>query len=170
MTSYQDLFTHGEGFESFVSRGLPVEIEAVRAIQQTLAEPDALGASTRQRLHAIQGRFHLLVVGEMWCPDCQINVTAMDELHRLQPTVDLAIISKGRAENTLKARLGLERVSIPFVLVLDDAFQPVGRFVEQPHAVASGGDAVKADYRAGRFLDSTVQDLLDIIEAVSPSA
>jgi len=51
------------------------------------------------------------------------------------------------------------------VLVLNDQFQPVGRFVEQPRDVIDGGDAVKPGYRAGGYLESTVQDLLDIFEA-----
>jgi hypothetical protein len=105
------------------------------------------------------------VAGEMWCPDCQINVTVMDYLQRAQPNIQLGVITKGRAENELKQRLELERISIPFVLVLNDQFQPVGRFVERPRAVIDGGDAVKPGYRAGGYLESTVQDFLDIFEA-----
>jgi hypothetical protein len=31
--------------------------------------------------------------------------------------------------------------------------------------VIGGGDALKPDYRAGKYLDSTLQDFLDIFEA-----
>jgi hypothetical protein len=48
--------------------------------------------------------------------------------------------------------------------VLDEQFEPVGRFVESPQAVIEGGDAVKADYRAGKYLESTLQDFLAIFE------
>lgn len=164
MTSYQDLFGIGEAFETFVARGLPAEIDTVRRIQRQLADTDAMSSATLERLHAVRGRFHLLAAGEMWCPDCQINLTVMDYLRRTQPTIELSVITKSRAEHALKDRLGLERISIPFVLVLDEAFQPLGRFVESPQSVVKGGDAVKADYRAGRYLESTVLEMLAIFE------
>lgn len=165
MTSYEELFRVGEDFESFVRHGLPAEISAVRDIQQKLTEADAISPVTQHRMHAVEGAFHLLVAGEMWCPDCQINVTALDYLRRAQPNIDVAIISKGRAENELKERLGLERISIPLVLVLDHRFQMIGRFVERPQQVVAGGDAVKPDYRAGKYLESTVQDILAIMSS-----
>ncbi|MFK3796944.1 MULTISPECIES: thioredoxin family protein [unclassified Pseudomonas] len=165
MTTYQDLFAIGQTFDDFVSHGLPAEIDAVRSIQQKLAAPNALSAATQQRLETLKSRFHLLAAAEMWCPDCQINLAAMDALQRLNPFIDLALITKSRAEDALKGPLALERISIPLVLVLDQDFQLIGRFIERPHAVAQGGDALKADYRAGLYLESTIQDLLAIFEA-----
>jgi hypothetical protein len=165
MQSYQELFEFAEDFDAFVRRGLPSEIAAVQAIQAKIAEPEAIKPQTLQRLRDVKGHFHLLVAGEMWCPDCQINVTVMDYLQRTQLNIQLGVITKGRAENELKQRLNLERISIPFVLVLNHQFQPVGRFIERPRAVIDGGDAVKPDYRAGKYLESTVQDLLDIFDA-----
>ncbi|SEQ30662.1 Thioredoxin [Pseudomonas sp. NFACC02] len=164
MLSYQELFEFAEDFDSFVRRGLPPEIGAVNEIKAKIAQPDVIKPNTLQRLRDVKGHFHLLVAGEMWCPDCQINVTVMDYLQRTQPKISLGVITKGRAENELKQRLNLERISIPFVLVLNEQFQPVGRFIERPRAVIDGGDAVKPDYRAGAYLESTVQDLLDIFE------
>ncbi|MDE3739004.1 thioredoxin family protein [Metapseudomonas resinovorans] len=170
MASFEQLFAIGERFDAFVGRGLPAEIAAVQAVQRKLAEPGALSEATRQRLQAVQGRYHLLVAGEMWCPDCQINVTVMDFLHRLQPRVDLAVISKGRAEDDLQERLGLERIQIPLVAVLDERFTLVGRFIERPQDVIAGGDAMKPDYRAGKYLESTALDLLAIFEAAEGRA
>ncbi|TWE00927.1 thioredoxin-like protein [Pseudomonas sp. AG1028] len=164
MSSYQDLIAIGECFDAFASRGLPAEIETVRTARALLGQADALSGKIHQRLAAIQGRYHLLAAGEMWCPDCQLNLAAMDHLQRLQPKVSLAIISKARAEHALKAQLELERISIPLVLVLDDGFEPIGRFVEQPQAVVNGGEAAKIDYRAGRYLQSTITEVLAIIE------
>jgi hypothetical protein len=165
MSSYKDLFEYGEQFESFVARGFPAEIAAIREMQHKLNEQQTVSIATQQRLRAVQASFHLLVVGEMWCPDCQINIAVMDYMQRGKPNIDLAIISKGRAENALKQRLELERISIPLVLVLDEQFEPVGRFVESPQAVIDGGEAVKPAYRAGEYLESTLQDFLAIFEA-----
>jgi len=165
MPSYQNLLAIGEPFDAFASRGLPAEIETVRTAQAQLARPDALNAETHRRLAAVQGRYHLLAAGEMWCPDCQLNLAALAHLQHLLPKLNLVIISKARAEHALKARLKLERISIPLVLVLNEEFELIGRFVEQPQAVVEGGEAAQADYRAGGYLESTINDLLAIIEA-----
>jgi hypothetical protein len=165
MASYDELFAIGEGFDAFVSHGLPAEITAVQSVQRQLAEPGALSAATRRRAQAVEGRYHLLVAGEMWCPDCQINVTVLDYLQHTQPRIQVAVISKGRAEDDLRERLELDRIPIPVVLVLDAEFRLVGRFIERPQEVIAGGDAVKPDYRAGRYLESTLRDFLTIFEA-----
>jgi len=170
MASYEELFSIGEGFDAFVAHGLPDEIAGVRAVQDKLAEADTIGAATRQRMQAVSRRYHLLVAGEMWCPDCQINVTVMDFLQRAQPLIDLAVITKGRAEDDLRERLALERIPIPVVAVLDERFGLVGRFIERPQVVVAGGDALKPDYRAGQYLEDTLTDLLDIIEAAEGRA
>lgn len=165
MTSYQQLLDIGETFESFVSRGLPAEREAVRAMQDKLNSQGTISAVNLARVHALDGPLHLLVAAEMWCPDCQINVTVMDYLQRVQPKIQLKIIGKGRAEHALKQRLTLERISIPLALVLNENWQLIGRFVEQPQAVSLGGDAVRADYRAGAYLEHTLRELLDTLES-----
>lgn len=170
MATFQELFAIGEGFDAFVGHGLPAEIAAVRTVQDKLGEPAAIGAETRQRLQAVQGRYHLLVVGEMWCPDCQINVTVMDWMQRAQPLLQLVVISKGRAEDDLQERLGLDRIAIPVVLVLDAEFRLVGRFIERPQTVIAGWDTLKPDYRAGLYLEATARDFLDLIEAAEGRA
>jgi len=170
MASYEELFAIGEGFDAFVARGLHGEIAGVRKVQQLLAEPGTISAETLRRIQAVEGRYRLLIAGEMWCPDCQINVTVMDYLQRLQPRVELAVITKGRAEDDLRERMELDRILIPVVLVLDADFQPVGRFIERPQDVVAGGDALKPAYRAGEYLESTLCDLLDLFETAEGRA
>ncbi|WP_440465958.1 thioredoxin family protein [Pseudomonas sp. YH-1] len=164
MASYEELFSIGEGFDAFVAHGLAGEIAGVRKVQQLLAEPGTISADTLRRIQGVEGHYRLLIAGEMWCPDCQINVTVMDHLQRLQPRVELAVITKGRAEDDLRERMELDRILIPVVLALDGDFQPVGRFIERPQDVVAGGDALKPAYRAGEYLESTLRDLLDLFE------
>ncbi|MDW3715651.1 MULTISPECIES: thioredoxin family protein [Pseudomonas] len=165
MASYQQLFEIGQGFADFLRSGLPGERDAANVVVQKLATPGSIGPAALARLQRLERRYHLLVAGEMWCPDCQINVAVLDFICRTQPLVDLAVITKGRAEDDLKARLGLDKVSIPLVVVLDAAFEPVGLFVERPQAVIGAGEAVLRDYKAGQYLEATVEDLLALLEA-----
>ncbi len=121
MASYAELFDIGEDFAAFVGHGLATEQGAVARFRQKL-ESNGLPSALTERLQRIERRYRLLVAGEMWCPDCQINLAALDFAQRLQPNIELAIISKGRAEDDLRQRLALERIPIPLVLVLDEEF------------------------------------------------
>lgn len=153
MASYAELFDIGEDFAAFVGHGLATEQGAVARFRQKL-ESDGLPSALTERLQRIERRYRLLVAGEMWCPDCQISLAALDFAQRLQPNIELAIISKGRAEDDLRQRLALERIPIPLVLVLDEEFNLLGRFVERPQAVLDGGPQALAAYKAGDYLST----------------
>ncbi len=160
MASYSQLFDLGLPFDAFVATGLPAEIATVTQARQTL---HASGLD-QPRLAAIQGQYYLLAAGEMWCPDCQLNLTALQALSSAQPQVRLAVISKSRAEHDLRERLGLDKVSIPLVVVLNSEFEQIGLFVERPQVVVAGGADVLAAYKGGQHLQATVEDVLAIIE------
>ena len=163
MASYAELFDIGEDFAAFVGHGLATEQGAVARFRQKL-ESNGLPSALTERLQRIERRYRLLVAGEMWCPDCQINLAALDFAQRLQPNIELAIISKGRAEDDLRQRLALERIPIPLVLVLDEEFNLLGRFVERPQAVLDGGPQALAAYKAGDYLEHAIGDVLANIE------
>lgn len=122
-------------------------------------------ASTLARLDQIEGSYHLLVAAEIWCPDCHINLAVMDFMCEAQPNIELAIVSKGRAENDLQESLGLERILVPVVAVLNEAYELIGTFVERPKVVQNDttGQAMLR-YRAGDHMDDTLQDLLTLME------
>ncbi|EIK96139.1 hypothetical protein PMM47T1_12643 [Pseudomonas sp. M47T1] len=163
MASYSQLSDIGQRFDAFVATGLEGEADTVHRAQQVL-EADGVSERTLQRLSAIKGSYRLLAAGEMWCPDCQLNLAALDYLCRLQPRVQLAVVSKARAEHDLRERLGLDKVSIPLVVVMDCAFEPIGLFVERPRAVVEGSAEVLAAYKAGQCLEATISDVLALIE------
>lgn len=164
MASYQELFEIGESFEAFVARSLEAERSEAATLARKLSM--ALSCPIVERLEAVRGRYHLLVAGEMWCPDCRINVTALNAMHRLQPRIDMSIISRGRAEDELMQRLGLDRISIPLVLILDEHYTLLGLFVEQPQMMGGAEAGVKQDYREGKFMENTLDEVLAIIERV----
>ncbi len=99
MASYAELFDIGEDFAAFVGHGLATEQGAVARFRQKL-ESDGLPSALTERLQRIERRYRLLVAGEMWCPDCQINLAALDFAQRLQPNIELAIISRAAPRTT----------------------------------------------------------------------
>ncbi|MBD8494036.1 thioredoxin family protein [Pseudomonas syringae] len=166
MVPYKELFATGQRFDDFVTTGLQSEQTAAQHFADKVRLPGALSTATQQRLVAIRGAYHLLIAGEIWCPDCQINVAAFDYLCEVQPAIDLAVVSRGRAQNNLKTELGLEAIAIPLVLVLDEQFSLIGQFVERPQVVVTdGGEQALHEYKMGNHMQDSITQVLALIEA-----
>lgn len=163
MIDYRELFSAGASFETFARTGLAGEIAAVKEARAKLASEEFVASELKERIGQVRGTYYLLTAAELWCPDCQRNVTAMQFISELQPNVSQAIISKSRAERTLLPALALDKVRIPFTLVLNAKFEPIGTFVERPGKVVNGGEAELQAYREGRLLNEAIEDILAII-------
>lgn len=161
MTNFKELFKAGVGFEHFATSGLADETDAVAAAHARLTSlPEAL----KEEVRTVQGHYYLLTAAELWCPDCQRNVTAMQFLSELQPTIQQAIISKSRAERSLMQALKLDKVPVPLTAILNADFELIGTFVERPQIVINGDEAVLQRYRQSELLGETVKDILAVIK------
>ncbi len=166
MKSYKTLFELGDNFHTYVGRGTSQERQAVAKVSALLEAPQTLPQATLDALSAVTGNYSLLVAAEMWCPDCQINVTALNKMCELQPNIQMAVISKGRAEDEIMENLGMDKILIPVVAILDSSFQVVGRFVEGPApvAVSDPEEKIKKAYREGKYLSETLCEVLEQIK------
>lgn len=160
MIDYRELFSAGASFEVFARTGLAGEIAAVKEARAKLA---SVSEELTEQIKQVRSPYYLLTAAELWCPDCQRNVTAMQFISEQQPNVSQAIISKSRAERTLLPALALDKVRIPFTVVLNAKFEPIGTFVERPEKVIHGGEAELQAYREGRLLNEAIEDILAII-------
>ncbi|WP_426198879.1 thioredoxin family protein [Pseudomonas sp. DC3200b2] len=165
MSLYRDIFETGRRYDAFVQDGLAPERTAAKAFVEKTGQADTFSSASLDRLANLTGRYHLLVAAEIWCPDCQINLAVMDFMRQVQPNIELAIVSKGRAENNYRTALGLERISVPLVAILDEAYELIGTFVERPSVVAndSSGQAL-VRYKAGEHMEDTFRELLEVME------
>ncbi|BBB31197.1 thioredoxin family protein [Neptunomonas japonica] len=164
MKSYKALFELGDNFHTYVGRGTPQERQAVAKISALLEVPQTLPQATLDALSEVTERYYLLVAGEMWCPDCQINITALNKMCELQPKIQMAVISKGRAEDEIMESLGLDKILIPVVAILDRSFQVVGRFVEKPVSVSNPEERIQQAYSEGEYLSETLCEVLEQIK------
>ncbi|MDU6414020.1 thioredoxin family protein [Mixta calida] len=162
MSTFDTLFKQGKDIETFISTGTPEQIADLRRWQtllesQTEAVENAL-APARQA----EGRFRLLVAAEMWCPDCHRNIPPLALLCQRLPNVEMAIITRDEAQPFTEL-LDVEKVKIPFVVVLDANSTPLGAFIERPASVVNGGEAQLEAYRRGDLLAETIGDITAII-------
>jgi hypothetical protein len=171
MTGLQALCGIDFGFADFVKSGTPEEIEEVTAIQGRIDGGGPISPGTVRRLKALPGHFHLVVAAEMWCPDCRVNVTAMDFLSRQQPNIRLSLVTQARAEREMRAALDLTHIPVPTAAILDEHYTLIGRFLERPSfVVESGLETLGQGYRNGNYTDSTVTDILAVMEAAAEAA
>lgn len=163
MTDWQGLFASGYSFAEFRSHGLPAEITAVNQVEARLTALHGLSSDTRQRIDALVNPGYLLVAAEIWCPDCQRNVTAFNTLCEQAPALSMRIITRSRAERAIAPALGLDKIAIPFAIVLDNNFKPLGQFVERPRKVIAGDATVLDRYHRNDELEAAISDILDLL-------
>jgi thioredoxin family protein len=159
---YKTLFEQGVDFSTYIKQGNAKECLAVSNVANQLTN-DTLPQSMQSRLANISTNIHLLIVGEMWCPDCQLNITAIEHMVLLQPKIKISIISKATAELHLMELMALSQVKIPLVAILNEHYQLVNSFVERPQTVTSSADfeGIKEDYFDGKYLLDTMNEILD---------
>ena len=162
--NYKALFDQGIAFQTYVAQGSDEEVQAVGKAAEALCAQ--LSHPIATSIAAIEQEINILIAGETWCPDCQLNITAICAMAELQPKIKVTIISRDFAKENLLDKLDIEAVKIPLAVVLDQYYQPKGLFVEQPKTVKSSDDlALAAAYDQGERLNDTIAEILAIIES-----
>lgn len=160
---FKALFDQGIEFKTYVAQGSEEEIQAVGKTAESVGHQ--LTPALASAISSVSQGVNILIAGETWCPDCQLNITAVSAMAQLQPNINISIISRDFAENNLLGQLDISQVKIPLMVILDQYYQPKGLFVEQPNTVkTSDDDALKAAYNEGKCLNDTIIEVLDIIK------
>lgn len=158
---YRELFHQGIDFNEYINQGTNKDIQLVFNIFNQFKKH--VSQATLKRLSLIKSDVNILISGEMWCPDCQVNMTAIQCISQIQPKIKLSIISKEIAEKYIMSPLGFNKVSIPFMLLMDSKFILDDLFIERPKFVAEveSFDDLREDYLAGKYLNDTICEILD---------
>lgn len=124
---------------------------------------------TIDKIKSIDKEINILGFSELWCPDCQINLTVMDYITKLNPKIKLKLQSREGHEEIIREHSDDERVKIPIFIYLDSNFEKFGSFIEFPSNVISvevGDNQVekiktKKLYRKGNYMEQTIIDFLN---------
>jgi hypothetical protein len=76
-----------------------------------------------QRIAALPGSWHLLVLSEDWCGDAVNTVPVVARLAEHCPNVDLRVLARDANPDIMDAHLTGASRSIPVIIVLDDAYE-----------------------------------------------
>lgn len=163
MADFNTLIGHSVGYEEFVSQGTAQEIQQLRLEQEKTAQTGFLSQQSEAAIAALSGKFVILVAAEMWCPDCQRNMPAINALCQRYPNAQLAVITREQSEPLFKQQFDVEKVRIPFAAVLDAELFPLGAFVERPQSLQHGGEEALLAYKRGEHLADTVDEIVSIM-------
>lgn len=164
MSAFETLFKQGKNTAEFIATGTPEQIADLQRWQAMLESQTEALEKALAPAQGVEGQFRLLVAAEMWCPDCHRNIPPMALLCQRLPNIDMAIITRDEAAPFIEL-LGVDKVKIPMAVVLDNAFTPLGAFIERPASVVNGDAQQLEAYRRGERLTETISDISAIIAA-----
>ena len=85
-----------------------------------------------QRVAALDGAWHLLVLSEDWCGDAVNSVPVVAKLAALSPNVDLRVLARDHNLDLMDAHLTGTSRSIPVVILLDEDYREQGWWGSRP--------------------------------------
>jgi len=159
---FKELFEVGQTFEDYIKIATQSESERIPKNYSRIELTEDL----IKEIIEIQGKIYILASGEMWCPDCQLNITVAKKLTEINDNIKLSIISMGRGRKYLAPLLNLEEFKIPTMVILDKNFNQIGLFLEQPKSVKRLEKNAKNElsYLKGNFLTDTAIELVQLIK------
>lgn len=159
--TFEELFNCGMNYETYVGTGtreerlrIPKNYSRINLTEKQL-----------ESIRGIEKKVKFLCVGEIWCPDCQINLTVINKICELNSNLEISVITRGRGQKFLSEPLGLEAVKIPTVVILDENYEKTGLFLEQPEVVKNVKDyeAIELDYMKGKYISDTVDEFIKLV-------
>jgi hypothetical protein len=88
-----------------------------------------------QRVAALGGAWHLLILSEDWCGDAVNTVPLVARLAELAPNADVRVLARDRNLDLMDTHLTGTSRSIPVVIVLDEDWNEVGWWGPRPSAL-----------------------------------
>lgn len=132
------------------------------------------------RAAAVPGRWRFLVVAEDWCGDSANTIPFLVRLVEAVPSLELRIINSAVGGGVMQAHQTEDgRGATPTVVLLDEAGQERGCWVERPYALRKVVADLKAGITTGNQVEvitawraedrgrSTVTDIVDLLELVA---
>ena len=166
--SIQDLFQKGLSFLQFVNQDKDTYKEKTLEIYDKITVPENI----KQEIREIDRTVYALVFAEIWCPDCMINVPALQRMVEINSNIKMRIISREGNEVYMENYKINGKPKIPTFVFMNEAYEELGSFIEQPQVVSeveNKGTQVeiivaKRKYRKGEYYIETIKQIMDIIK------
>lgn len=161
------LYEEAKEFEMFLEEGKLEDKETTQNYLKAIDMDDEL----RNKIKAIKEKYNILVLGEIWCPDCMINIPALEKINRINDNIDFRIIPREGNEDKFKEYEVEGKVKIPTIIIMDSEYKKLGSIVERPQVlkdIYNRGDQVEIIksskvYREGGYILSMIEEIVNIL-------
>lgn len=162
------LFDEGHDFNAFMHGDDGKHVDKVLNFLQLSS--DAVTEELREKILEVDSA-NLIVFGEVWCPDCMINMAVLEAIHRVNGAIKYSIVPREGHEEDIKSLTPDGSAKIPTFVSVNSVWKPKGLFLEKPKVVkeveASGDQVkrivVKRDYRNGKYILDAMEELVEIL-------
>ncbi|MFI3210953.1 MAG: thioredoxin family protein [Peptostreptococcaceae bacterium] len=161
--TFKELFEIGETFESSVGSGTKDEIARIPKNNSRIK-------FTEENITFIQNidkKVNILISGEIWCPDYQINGLIAKRFMEINPLIDISVVTLGRGRKYISKLMNADKEDFkaPTIAFLDENFELKGMFYERPKKVLeSDFEEIKLDYYKGHYINETINDFCEILK------
>ena len=166
--SLKELFKSGISFTEMLDKS----DEPYRNKCEEISNKIKLDEGILNRIKSITKKINILAFAEMWCPDCQINLPAINAINKNNNIIEFKIVPREGNEEFMEKYKIDGKVKIPTFIVMDEDFNEIGSFIEIPNIVrdvVNRGNQVeiivtKREYRNGKYITNTIEEILNIIK------
>jgi len=161
------LFKSGTSFQGFLNKDKDINRQrTLETYDNIVLEEDII-----EKIKGIDVQVFILVFAEIWCPDCMINVPALQKMRDINPNIQISILSREDNESYIEAYKFGDKIKIPTFIIFDADYNEKGVFVEYPQTVkdivAKGNEleitVARRKYKKGEYIADTILEILDII-------
>jgi hypothetical protein len=166
----KELFEIGSTFHEFVNRDKDTYKEKTLENYHQIE----INQELENKIKEIKDIVYILVFGEIWCPDCMVNVPALQKMTDINDKIIVRIVSREGNEAHMINYSPNGKPKIPTFVVMNQEFQVKGIFVEQPQtlkAIEAKGNqtemiVARRKYQRGEYINDTIKEILGIIEKI----
>lgn len=173
--SLGELYESGITFREFVARA-----DRRRELWEANYEASTPSTDAVERARRIPGRWRLLAIAEDWCSDSVQTIPYLVRLAERVDGIELRIVDSRAGREAMEERRTPDgRAATPTLLVLDEAFEELGCWIERPSALQAWALENRPRLSEREFLErkmawyaedagrSTVDEVLAVIEAAA---
>ncbi|BEP30168.1 thioredoxin family protein [Helicovermis profundi] len=162
------LYNKGIKFEKFILN----DESKHKEIMLKFSDNSSIDEGLKNEIELLNIKTKILVFGELWCPDCTVNISALQILSKFNKKIEFRILPRNGFENDIKELTGLDEVKIPTIIVMNNTYKIKGQFIERPQEILeleNEENQVKRivnmkEYRNGLYIGETIKEIIEIIK------
>ncbi|SHJ31958.1 thioredoxin family protein [Lutispora thermophila] len=131
--------------------------------------PMEIADEVKNKITALEEEINILGVVESWCPDCHINLSVLEKMISFNDKITLRLVTRDNVNDELDDYKEDGKIKVPTFIIMDKDFNIRGAFIEKIDKVKNAdietleGSKINMQYKAGKFINETAEDLLKII-------